>query len=98
MTVIWTLRALKSYFNVTDYLQKEWGNKVVRDFAMDVERVIRAISQNPHMFEASNKYRHIRKGFISEHNTIFYRIKPQKKVIEILVFWDNRQDDQRRQY
>lgn len=98
MTVIWTFRALKTYFKVSDYLQNEWGGKVVRNFADEVEKVIKEILENPYMFEVSKKYKNVRKGHVNEHNTMFYRIKPRKNEIEILIFWDNRQDDNRRPY
>jgi plasmid stabilization system protein ParE len=98
MTVIWTIKALKTYFKVSDYLQEEWGDTVVRDFAKEVDKAIREITVNPYMFEESNKYKNVRKGFVTEYNTMFYRIRPRKKEIEILIFWDNRQDDKRRPY
>ena len=98
MTVIWTYRALKTYFKVSDYLQSEWGNTAVRNFANKVERVIIEIQGNPFMFEESKEYKKVRKGFITEYNMMFYRIKPRKKEMEILIFWDNRQDDKLRPY
>lgn len=98
MTVVWTLKALKTYFRVSDYLQSEWGLAVVRNYADEVEKIFQSIKANPHMFEVSRKYKDIRKGFVTEHNTMFYRIKPRKKEIEILIFWDNRQDNKKRPY
>lgn len=98
MNIIWTLKAIRSYYIVSDYLQQKWGNKALINFANDVERVIKDISYHPYMFEASGKYGNIRKGYITQHNTLFYKVKPQKKVIEILLFWDNRQDSLRRTF
>jgi plasmid stabilization system protein ParE len=98
MNLIWSLRALKTYFKVSDYLQEEWGDSVVRNFAGEVEKLIREIQENPLMFEVSKKYKNVRKGFVTEHNTMFYRVKSKKEEIEILIFWDNRQDDKRRPY
>ena len=98
MEVTWTLRALKTYFIVSDYLQETWGDTVVRNFALEVEKVIREIQKHPEMFEVSKRYKNVRKGFVTEYNTLFYRIKPRKKEIELLIFWDNRQDDKKRQY
>ena len=92
MNIIWTLKALESYFNVSDYLQEEWNSKVVREFAEEVEKVINGIQENPHMFEASKKQKNIRKGFVTKHNLLYYRIKPRKEEIELLLFWDTRQD------
>jgi hypothetical protein len=98
MTVIWTYTALKTYFEVSDYLQFEWGDVVVKNFGDKVAKIISEIKESPFMFEESKKYKNIRKGFITEHNMMFYRIKPRKKQIEILIFWDNRQDDKRKPY
>jgi len=98
MRVTWTLRALKTYFNVSDYLQEAWGDAVVKSFALEVEKLIREIQEHPEMFEASKRYKNVRKGFVTEYNTVFYRIKLRKKEIELLIFWDNRQDDKKRQY
>jgi plasmid stabilization system protein ParE len=98
MKIIWTSRALKTYFKVVDYLKEEWGDNLIKDFACKVENVIAQIKDNPEMFEASNRYKYVRKGLITKHNTLFYRIKPRKKEIELLIFWDNRQDDKGRPY
>ena len=77
---------------MADYLQVEWGYEVVYNFTNAVEKVIKQITETPSLFEESPKYRYIRKGFITEHNTMYYRVKPRKKEIEILVFWDNRRN------
>lgn len=98
MNVIWTQRALKAYFKVADYLQKEWGDTVVKNFADEVDKLISEIKNTPDMFEASKKYKYVRKGLVTKHNTLFYRIKPRKKEIELLIFWDNRRDDKKRPY
>ncbi len=89
---------MNTYFKVSDYLEKEWNETVVRNFANEVENFIRNIINNPEMFEVSKRYKNVRKGFVTKHNTLFYRIKPRKKEIELLIFWDNRQDDKKRKY
>lgn len=98
MKVIWTQRALKSYLKVADYLQEEWGNTVVANFTNEVESVITNITLTPAMFEASSKYSNVRRGYITEHNTLFYKVKPRTKEIELLVFWDNRKDPKKSPY
>ncbi len=98
MTIIWTEKALKSYFKVADYLQEEWGGSVVDNFTVKVQQLILQIGKMPNMFEVSKKYKNVRKGFITEHNTLYYRVKPGKKEIELLIFWDNRQDPKKLKY
>lgn len=70
MNVIWTFKALKTYFKVSDYLQSEWGDAVVKNFANEVDRIIKEIKLNPYMLEASTKYKNVRKGFLTEHSNV----------------------------
>jgi hypothetical protein len=44
------------------------------------------------MFKASKKKKSVRKGFITEHNSLYYQVKPRKREIELITFWDNRQN------
>jgi plasmid stabilization system protein ParE len=92
MKISWTPTAIKTYFKVLDYLEEAWTKKEVQNFADEVEKVLNQISENPDMFEASRKKKNIRKGYITRHNALYYRIKPIKKELELLTFWDNRHD------
>jgi hypothetical protein len=50
------------------------------------------------MFEESRKKKNIRKGYITRHNALYYRVKPIKKELELLTFWDNRQNPENSRY
>ena len=54
--------------------------------------MLEQIKQNPEMFEESRKKKNVRKGFVTKHNTLYYRVRPRKKELQLLLFWDNRQD------
>ena len=98
MRVVWSFKALQTYFTIVDYLKNEWGDNIAENFIIKVEKVIDEIRQNPYMFEASKKYKNVRKGFLDKHNLLFYRVKPRKEIIELLIFWDTRQDDKKIRY
>ena len=70
----------------------------MNDFTTEVQKVIEQIEKMPNMFVVSKKYKNVRKGFVTEQNILYYRIKPRKKEIELLVFWDNRQDPKKLKY
>ena len=44
------------------------------------------------MYEASGRSKNIRKGLVTNQITLFYKIKPGKGELELLIFWDNRQN------
>ncbi|MCK5169740.1 MAG: hypothetical protein KAQ75_07670 [Bacteroidales bacterium] len=92
MKVRWTPTSKVTYLDVLSYLNENWTKKELQNFVDTVEKVISQIVVEPYMFAASKKKKNIRKGFVTKHNTLYYRIKPRKKEIELLTFWDNRQD------
>lgn len=98
MKVRWTSTSKVTYLDVLSYLDENWTKRELQNFVDTVEKVISQIVAEPYMFEASNKKKNIRKGFVTKYNTLYYRIKPRKKEIELLTFWDNRQDPNKLSY
>ena len=70
-------------------MEAEWGERAVQNFVRKSMRVLNQITENPYIFKAS-KSKDVRKGFITKQTSLIYRVK--KKEIELLFFWDNRQD------
>ena len=92
MKISWTPTARKTYFEVLDHLDRNWTIKEVENFINEVEHLLEQIKSNPEMFQASRKKKNVRKGLITKHNTLYYRIKPKKRELELIIFWDNRKD------
>ena len=92
MDVFWTPKARNTYLKVLDHLEKAWTEKEIQNFINEVDSLIDQIKQNPEMFEESRKKKNVRKGFVTKHNTLYYRVRPRKKELQLLLFWDNRQD------
>ena len=92
MDIFWTPRARHTYFKVLDHLEKAWTEREIQNFINEVDHLLEQIKQNPEMFEESRKKRNVRKGFVTKHNTLYYRVRPRKKELQLLVFWDNLQD------
>ena len=98
MIIKWTPTARNTYFNVLDYLSKEWSLREIENFVNETETVLDQIKEHPYMFKASRKKKNVRKGFVTKHNSLYYRVKPRKKEIELITFWDNRQNPARIKY
>ncbi|HEX2934322.1 MAG TPA: hypothetical protein VHO72_03120 [Bacteroidales bacterium] len=92
MKISWTPNARLTYFKILEYLSEKWTIKEVESFIYKTEQTIALIEENPYMFKASKKKKTVRKGYITELNSIYYRVKPKKKEIELITFWDNRQN------
>jgi plasmid stabilization system protein ParE len=98
MKIKWTPTARITYFEILDHLSEKWTIREVRNFADDVENVLNQIAVSPYMFEASGRSKNVRKGFVTKHNALYYRIKPRKKEIELISFWFNSQSPQKLSY
>jgi plasmid stabilization system protein ParE len=91
MKISWTPTARITYFKVLDHLAENWTIREIKNFADEVEAVLSQIVVNPYIFEASRKSKNVRKGFITKHNALYYRVRPRKKEIELITFWFNAQ-------
>lgn len=94
--IVWTPVAVETYHSLVQYLALEWGDLFKTKFLNEVEWVVDLISQNPEMFKRSTRYKNIRIGYLSKQCSLIYRIKPDE--IELLLFWDNRQDAKKMNY
>lgn len=92
MKISWTPTARRTYLNVLDHLEKTLTEKEIQNFINEVDDLLDQIKQNPGMFEESKKKKNVRKGYITKHNALYYRVMPRKKELQLLLFWDNRQD------
>jgi len=98
MTIVWTPKARLTYFKVLDHLEKAWTDREIKNFIYEVDKLLEQIQQNPEIFEESRKNKNVRKALINKNNTLYYRVKPKTKELQLLVFWDNRQDPGKRHY
>jgi plasmid stabilization system protein ParE len=98
MKVSWTPKALKSFMEIVDFLNEKWTKKEVDAFAEQTDKVIEQIAENPYMFVATEKRKNVRKGLVNKLVSLFYRVKPRKKEIELLRFSDNRMDPDKLEY
>lgn len=98
MKIRWTSKAKSDFNKVLEYLSDNWGIREIENFINQTDSVLQGIAKNPQMFIESTKKRDVRKGLITKHNSLFYKINTQKKEIILLAFWDNRRDPKRVSY
>jgi hypothetical protein len=87
--IIWSPRAKITYYQNLEYLELNWTVKEIKAFISRTEYVIKHISQSPRHYPYSQKS-DTYKCILVKQVSLFYRIKQQD--IELLFFWDNRQN------
>jgi plasmid stabilization system protein ParE len=91
-SVIWSPTARLTYYQTLEYLDENWTEKELAAFINRTEEVISHICENPLLYPYS-KESDTHKCVVVKQVSLFYRIKTTD--IELLVFWDNRQDPAR---
>lgn len=88
-SIIWSPVARITYYKILEYLEQNWTTKEIENFIYRVEYVIQHIKKNPLQYPAS-KEKNIHRCVVAKQVSLFFRLKEGN--IELLVFWDNRQD------
>lgn len=88
----WTPLASESHGQVVAYLEKEWSAREIINFVNAVEEKLQLIAIYPDLFITTNKRKHIHKVVISKQIILFYRHYKIKNQVELLIFWDTRQN------
>ena len=71
-------------------LDERWGNKIVADFKERVRKALITISETPLIYPVAEENEDMRKCILHKNCSMYYWI--YEDVVEILYFWDNRQE------
>lgn len=88
-SVTWSPTARISYNHILEYLDEKWTIKEIEAFINRTEEVVSFICNNPLLYPYSRES-DTHRCVLLKQVSLFYRIKTN--YIELLVFWDNRQD------
>lgn len=83
--ITWSFDALNTYNSVIDYLQNEWTEKEVKNFANRTREKLKIIQLQPKIGRLVNKKLHIHRTLVHKKTTLFYRYRPNKKRDRIAI-------------
>lgn len=86
--------ALFELSETVKYLEENWTEKELIQFANAVDNTVEIISRHPEIYPVSNKKRKIRKAVVDKNNIIYYRVV--KDSIQILSVFGTKQDPAKR--
>ena len=94
LKIVWTKRADRSFDKIIEYLEVEWGNKVVRSFVKKTYDLFDILMEFPEIGSIENEEKSIRGFTLIKQVTVFYKIKENELII--LHFFDNRQNPKKK--
>jgi len=92
--IVWSPVAKTSYFSILEYLEKNWTTKEIHAFVRRTNEILDLIKTRPSLFQYS-KSSDTHRCVLVKQVSLFYRVKPSSNRIELLVFWDNRQNPEK---
>ncbi len=96
--VIWMPAAIFTYRQSIEYLIEEWSGKYANDFIVLADKKIEFICINPEMSRRSRKMKMIFSVKINKRIRLYYRYRPLKKQIDLLLFWNSWQNPAKLKY
>lgn len=87
--VRWTQKAIISYVDNLNYLNKEWTEQEINNFMTAVQDKLIVLSQQPFIgaLKKDKRGKHY-VTIINKRISLLYRVKPIKKQIELILFWN----------
>ena len=93
--IIWSPQAETDFDRVIEYLFENWTEKEISFFVNETNKVIAMISKYPYIFRGSEK-ENVIEAVITKHNLLIYEIHIEIKTINLLTFFDTRQDPKKK--
>jgi plasmid stabilization system protein ParE len=93
--VIWSDEAITSFESSIKYLETNFSGREINNFTKATNDKVRLIGINPLMYRKSSRHSDIHYTNILGKVILVYRIQPRTKVVELIHFWDGRQNPKR---
>ncbi len=89
LNISWSPKALRKFHDLLNYLEKNWGEAIAKEFVLRTEEVISKIADRPKLYKEISKRQGLREAVITKHNLLIY--KTNKNKVVILTLFDTRQ-------
>jgi plasmid stabilization system protein ParE len=84
--IIWSPEAEETFETIISYLERE-----IKKFIVETEKTVFLLTQNPFLFRGSEK-ENVYEALVGKQNLLLYQISETSGKVELLSFWDTRQD------
>ncbi len=88
--IVFSEEANSTFKDIQEQILNRFGDKEVKIFEKKVLKTLNLMAKFPYSFGLIHEVSNVRKGFIHKNCSIFYQV--QESQIEVLFFWDNRQN------
>lgn len=91
----WSDEAAISLQSSLDYVESHFTTKEITRFINAVDSKIKLIEFNPFMYRRSSRFPGLHYTNILGKVLLVYRVMPKQKIVELIHFWDGRQNPEK---
>lgn len=91
LKIVWTPQARSGLEKVITYLREEWTIVEIQNLKDNLNNLLNRVSKYPRICPTTGQFENVHKGLVDKNNYIIYRIKPDKRIIEIINFRGTKQ-------
>ncbi len=88
--IVFTPEAEQTFDSISEQISLAWGQKVLCDFEDKMLKSLSLVSQTPLSYPIIFQPLELRRCILHKNCSMLYRVMGSK--VEIICFWDNRQD------
>ncbi len=90
LAIRFAVEAEETYDSIVSQLRERWGDKYVVKFEKKLSKVLEIIAKTPLVYPIAQENIETHKCVLHKNCSLFYKVNEDD--IEIVYFWDNRQD------
>ena len=90
LELFWTKRASKGYDRTVKYLEENFTDREVKNFVKSSNDFFELLKLYPDLLATSSKMKNVHRGPINNYTILTYRVKPRKKLIELINIRESR--------
>jgi plasmid stabilization system protein ParE len=90
--IIWSPEAVETFDDIIDYLSRMFTQKEVAKFVGIVNRRLLLLQQIPQSFRATGRTSRRRRTVLHKRAILFYTVRERKSEVELLFFFNTRQN------
>ena len=96
LTIIWLPKAKIQLYDISLYwLEKTQSESYILKLEAEIAKICEMLEYNPRIGTILDNRKDVRRVIVLRNFSIFYQIIEQKQVIEIISFWDNRNNPEK---
>jgi len=82
--LIWSKRAEQGYDRIVKHLEEKWTDREVKNFVQETNSFFNTLKKTPNLLQPARARKNMYRGPINNLTILTYRIKPRKRVIELV--------------